>query len=77
MQPNNAKSHRYIKFHVLFSFFHILVFIVTLRSGNEAFWDFVFSLKVICEHCFDITWLLYSQSKSINILRKKNIAFMS
>lgn len=51
-------------------FFHVLVFIVTLRSENETFWDFVFSKNVICEHCsFDIMWLLYSQLKLINILR--------
>lgn len=33
MQPNNAKSQSYSKFHV----FHVLVVLVTLRSGNETF----------------------------------------
>lgn len=59
---------------VSFMFFHVLVLLATLRSGNETFWDyilFLFSVKMLHVNTvlFDM-WLLYSQLKSINILRK-------
>lgn len=57
---------------------HVLVVSVSLRSANQTFWVFLFSLRSLYVNTvlFDM-WLIYSQLKLVNILTQHLLVYAS